>query len=232
VTGPAISVVIPAYQEADRIRSTVRATLEGLAAQGDVEALVVDDGSSDATSERAEAAGARVLRLPRNRGKGAALAAGLSEGRGDILMMLDADLGETACEAPKLLIPILSGDADMSVATFTRVPGHKGGFGLVMRLARWGLRKAGGAPMAAPLSGQRAFTRAAWERIGRLDGGFGPEMGLNLDALRLGLEVVEVETGMAHRLTGRDLAGFRHRARQFWDVALAIARRWPLRSAR
>jgi glycosyltransferase involved in cell wall biosynthesis len=232
VSGPAISVVIPAYQEAERIGETVAAAFEGLNRLGEVEVLVVDDGSRDETAARAEAAGACVLRLPRNHGKGAALSEGLSSAGGEILVMLDADLGESAAEAAKLLPPILSGRADVTVAIFQRVVGHKGGFGLVMRLAGWGLRKAGGASMSAPLSGQRAFTRAAWERIGRLDGGFGTEMGLNLDALRLGLRVVEVETGMAHRLTGRDLAGFRHRARQFRDVALALARRWPLRPSR
>jgi glycosyltransferase involved in cell wall biosynthesis len=225
-------VVIPAYQEADRIATTVAAARRGLASFGKAEALVVDDGSADDTGARAEAAGARVIRLPRNRGKGAALTEGLEAACGEVLMMLDADLGESAAEAAKLLPPILSGEADMTVATFTRGAGHKGGFGLVMRLAHWGLRHAGGPPMAAPLSGQRAFTRETWQRIARLDGGFGTEMGLNLDALRLGLRMVEVETGMAHRLTGRDLAGFRHRARQFRDVALAIQRRWPLRSAR
>jgi glycosyltransferase involved in cell wall biosynthesis len=229
VSGPAISVVIPAYQEGERIAETVRAAFKGLGSLGNVDVLVVDDGSRDETAAQAEAAGGRVMRLPRNRGKGAALTEGLSAARGDVLMMLDADLGETASEAARLLPPVLRGEADMTVATFTRVPGHKSGFGLVMRLARWGLCKAGGSSMSAPLSGQRAFTREAWERIGRLDGGFGTEMGLNLDALRLELRVVEVETAMAHRLTGRDLAGFRHRARQFRDVALAIARRWPLR---
>ncbi|MFN3651525.1 MAG: hypothetical protein ACK47B_18270, partial [Armatimonadota bacterium] len=83
-------------------------------------------------------------------------------------------------------------------------------------------------PLEAPLSGQRALTREAWQRIGRLDPGFGLEMGLNLDALRHRLRLLEVETEMKHRRTGRDLRGFLHRGRQFRDVALAIARRWPL----
>src|SRR5581483_2255001 len=112
-----------------------------------------------------EAAGARVLRLERNQGKGAALLAGLSAARGDVLLLLDADLETTAGEGVRLLPPILAGNADMSVATFPKRLGGKGGFGLVMRLARWGLRRAGGPAMAAPLSGQRAMSRTAWERI-------------------------------------------------------------------
>jgi hypothetical protein len=143
--------------------------------------------------------------------------------------MLDADLQESAAEAVKLLRPMLSGEADMTVAAFPRVAGHKGGFGFVQRLARWTMDRAGAAPLASPLSGQRALTREAWEQIGRLDPGFGLEIGLNLEAARLGLRVADVPTTMRHRLTGRDWTGFRHRTRQFRDVAFAIARRWPLR---
>lgn len=225
-----VSVVIPAYREADRIAATVGGVRRAFAplpeAVTGLEILVVDDGSPDRTGALAEAAGARVLRLPVNSGKGAALLAGLPQAAGDVLMMLDADLGESAAEATRLLAPILSGRADMTVATFPRLGG--GGFGLVKRLAAWGLRHGGAPAMAAPLSGQRALTRAAWERIGRLDPGFGLEMGLNLDAARAGIRVVEVPTEMTHRITGRNWAGFRHRARQFRDIAATLFRRMVL----
>jgi glycosyltransferase involved in cell wall biosynthesis len=225
---PSVSVVIPAYCEEATVAATIESARTGLSTL-DPEALdilVVDDGSSDRTSECAAAAGAEVIRLPRNSGKGAALERGFTEAVGEIIVMLDADLGPSASEVTKLVLPIAEGRADMTVATFRKVAGHKGGFGLVMRLAHWGLRRSGGNPMSAPLSGQRAFTRATWARIGSLDPGFGIEMGLNLDAARAGLRVVEVETEMSHRLTGRDWAGFRHRARQLRDVARAILRRW------
>jgi glycosyltransferase involved in cell wall biosynthesis len=228
---PRVSAVIPAYREAGRIGETVRALEAALRTElgAEFEILVVDDGSPDATAAEARAAGARVIRLERNRGKGAALAAGLNSAGGQVLLMLDADLQDSAAEAPELLRPVLTGEADITIAAFPRVAGHKGGFGFVQRLARWAMERAGADPLTSPLSGQRALTREAWEQIGRLDPGFGLEIGLNLDAARLGLRVVEVPTTMRHRLTGRDLAGFRHRARQFRDVALSIARRWPLR---
>jgi glycosyltransferase involved in cell wall biosynthesis len=222
-----VSVVIPAYCEEALVGETIAAIREGLGSQM-LEILVVDDGSPDATAARAVAAGARVIRMEVNRGKGAALTCGLAEAKGEILLLLDADLGASASQGTCLVDPIAAGEADMTVAAFPKVAGHKGGFGVVMRLARWGLRQAGGGPMGAPLSGQRALSRAAWERIGRLDAGFGIEMGLNLDAVRSGLRVIEVPTGMSHRMTGRDWAGFRHRARQFRDVAASILRRWPL----
>lgn len=207
---------------------TVAAVRRGLGTVPDLEpeVIVVDDGSPDGTAAEAEAAGAEVVRLPRNLGKGGALAVGLNRATGDLLVMLDADLRHSAEEVPMLLAPVLEGLADMTVATFPRMTNRPAGFGLVMRLARWGLHRAGSVPMQAPLSGQRAFTRKAWEQIGRLDRDFGVEMGLNLDAARLGLRVMEVPTTMTHRATGRNWAGFRHRGRQFVYVALAILRRW------
>lgn len=231
---PRVSVIIPAYREGQRVGDTVRSIRQALESSGCIpfEVLVVDDGSPDETAAAAEQADARVLRLDRNRGKGEALLRGLSAAHGECLLLLDADLGASAAEGVKLLQPVLGNEADMTVAVFPRVEGHRGGFGTVMRLARWGLSQAGGGPMQAPLSGQRALSRAAWARIGKLDPGFGIEMGLNLDALRAGLRILEVETTMGHRLTGRDWAGFRHRARQFRDVLRAILRRWPLRPAR
>jgi len=73
------SALIPAFNEEDRIAATVRA-VSGL--RGVSEVIVIDDGSTDKTAgSAAEAGPARVLRLPRNRGKGAALDAGLREAR-------------------------------------------------------------------------------------------------------------------------------------------------------
>ena len=224
---PAVSVVIPASNEASTVGDTVRAIAAALRPiAGGHEIRVVDDGSTDGTATEAEAAGADVHPLPRNRGKGEALRAGLDRARGGVLLLLDADLGASAGEAARLLEPVLAGAADMTVAVFPKRSGGGGGFGLVLRLARWGLRRAGASPMQAPLSGQRALTREAWARIGRLDTRFGIEMGLNLDAARLGLRVREVPVEMTHRVTGRDWAGFLHRGRQFRDVGLAILRRW------
>ena len=124
-----------------------------------------------------------MVTLSRNRGKGGALLAGLEAARGAVLLLVDADLGDTAGEVAELVPPVADGRADMAVAVLPALGG--GGFGLVKSLARWGLRRAGGAPMAAPLSGQRALRRETWKAIGRLDPGFGIEMGLNLDAARL-----------------------------------------------
>ncbi|MBU4555719.1 MAG: glycosyltransferase family 2 protein, partial [Actinobacteria bacterium] len=122
-----IVALIPAYNEADRIGTTVSAVMR--VPQID-RIVVVDDGSSDGTGDAARLAGAEVLSLPMNAGKGGALDAGYefvaAEAR--IIVLLDGDLGETAAQASLLLVPILSGSADMSIARFPR-PANKAGFG-------------------------------------------------------------------------------------------------------
>jgi glycosyltransferase involved in cell wall biosynthesis len=218
-----VIVLIPAHEEAERIAATVTAAS---AIEGVDRVLVVDDGSADDTAMRAEAAGAQVVRLGRNEGKGAAMDAGyaLIRDEADVVLLLDGDLGESASQGGLLLEPVLSGAADMVVAAFPR-PAGKAGFGLVRGLARAGIRALGGRRFepTAPLSGQRALDRDALEAVTPFASGYGVEVAMTIRALRAGLRVVEIPTRMAHAATGRDIAGFVHRGRQFLHVARALA---------
>lgn len=115
-SGPVLSVIIPMYQEANRIGETIRdviATLDAWAVPCEV--LAVDDGSTDGcaglvgsiAAELAEhgsesAACVRVVTMPRNLGKGAAVRTGLSESRGQWALMMDADNSARLAELPKL----------------------------------------------------------------------------------------------------------------------------------
>ncbi|WP_084962713.1 glycosyltransferase family 2 protein [Thermoactinospora rubra] len=223
------AVVIPARNEAERIAATVTAALE---LPGVDLVVVVDDGSTDQTGRVARAAGARVVRHSRNRGKAAAMESGAEAVRlldGDVprhLLFLDADLGATASAAAPLIEPVREGAADMTIAVFAnRV--KLGGHGFVVRLSREGIRRLTGFEAAQPLNGQRCITRAAFEAARPLAHGFGVETGLTVDLLRKGYRVVEVEVDMAHRATGTDWRAQVHRARQFRDVALALAAREP-----
>jgi Glycosyl transferase family 2 len=228
---PDTAVIIPAKDEADRIGATVTAAL---AIPGVDLVVVVDDGSFDATGKVAKAAGARVVRHSRNRGKAAAMESGaeavrLFDDEFDTeaprhLLFLDADLAETAGRAAPLIEPVRAGSADMTIAKFAaRV--KLGGHGFVVRLAREGIKRASGWEASQPLNGQRCLTRAAFEAARPLAHGFGVETGLTIDLVRKGFRVVEVEVDMAHRATGTDWHAQVHRARQFRDVALAIAAR-------
>jgi glycosyltransferase involved in cell wall biosynthesis len=226
-----VAVVIPAYNEADRVGATVAAaaTLAGV----DV-VVVVDDGSRDGTARAAREAGASVLRHARNRGKAAAMETGAEAIRlldqrdprpkARHLLFLDADLGATAAAAGPLITPVATADADMTIAVFTeRV--KLGGHGFVVGLSAAGIRRATGWTPVQPLNGQRCLSRAAFDAARPLARGFGVETAMTIDLKRKGLRITEVEVPLAHRATGTGLRAQLHRARQFADVALALAAR-------
>jgi len=103
MTEPALSVVIPALNEEDRLPRTLERIASYLGRRGGgYEVLVVDDGSHDRTSERAEAAGATVLRNEANRGKGFAVRRGMLAARGPRRLMTDADLSTPIEELDRL----------------------------------------------------------------------------------------------------------------------------------
>ena len=105
---PAVtSVVIPAFREQAAIGEVVRAVKAAAAWR---EVLVVDDGSDDETAARAEAAGARVVRHPYNKGNGAAVKTGIREARGEVVLLMDADGQHEASEALALVAGIGSYD--------------------------------------------------------------------------------------------------------------------------
>jgi hypothetical protein len=228
-TSMKIVVLVPAHDEAPRVGQTVEAALS---IAGVDSVVVIDDGSRDDTAEIAERAGATVVRSANNLGKGAALDLGAQRAvDADVLLLLDADLGQTASQGELLLEPVLAGQADMAIATFPSVQ-HKAGFGLVKSLARWGISKLGGGFDAqAPLSGQRALNRAAVDAVRPFSTGYGVEVATTVRALRSGLRLIEVPTAMAHAATGRDVSGFVHRGRQFAHVALALVKLAAQRSS-
>lgn len=110
---PDVTVVIPAYNEQARIGTTLVHTLDHLERHHPTgEVLVVDDGSSDDTArivEEVSGGRARVLRQPRNMGKGAAVRRGMLEARGDYALFMDADLSTPIEELEKVLAIARSG---------------------------------------------------------------------------------------------------------------------------
>ncbi|MCU0962877.1 MAG: glycosyltransferase family 2 protein [Pirellulaceae bacterium] len=109
-----LSVVIPVYNEEATLAAILARVSRVLVPK---EIIVVDDCSTDGTREilgtYARAAGLRVLCKPRNEGKGAALRSGFAAARGDVIIVQDADLEYDPRDFPKLLKPIITGDADV-----------------------------------------------------------------------------------------------------------------------
>ncbi|NUM54523.1 MAG: glycosyltransferase family 2 protein [Candidatus Hydrogenedentes bacterium] len=109
-----LSIVIPAYNEAETIRQVIDRVR---AAPYETQIIVVDDASTDATSERLDSVAGdgslEVIRHTRNLGKGAALRTGFARVTGDIVIIQDADLEYDPQDYPKLLEPLLDGRADV-----------------------------------------------------------------------------------------------------------------------
>jgi hypothetical protein len=221
-------VLIAAKDEATRLP----ATLDALAAAFPGARIVVaDDGSTDATAALARTHGAEVVRAQRSLGKGGAatlaaraVLAQTTAPDPPIVLLCDADLGDSAARLSVLIDAVDSGEADVAVAVFARRVG--GGFGLAVGAARKVLARATGLDLEAPLSGQRALRGEALACVVPFAPGVGMEVGMTIDAHRAGFAVVEVEVDLEHRATGRTLRGFAHRGRQLRDLLrAAITRR-------
>ncbi len=220
-------IILTARDEAGRLGATLRA-LAGAFPEAPV--WVADDGSTDATSQIARAAGATVVRSERPVGKGVAAtlaARGALERlqpHGDAIALLcDGDLGESAGLLAALVEEVRHGGADLAVAAFARRTG--GGVGLAVGFARWAIRRRCGLRLRAPISGQRALRARVLEDVLPFAAGFGMEIGMTIDAARAGYRVREVELDLSHRTTGRTLGGFLHRGRQVLDFAGVYVRR-------
>ena len=119
---PELSVVIPAYNEEQRLPRTIEQIEHYLDARRlDYELIIVDDGSTDGTRQVMDAAAernskVRLEALPANRGKGGALAAGVAVARGDEVLVTDADLSTPIEELEKLDAALQAG-AGVAIAS-------------------------------------------------------------------------------------------------------------------
>jgi len=208
---PFYSIIIPAYNEAERIGVSLERILSYIAASGwSAEIIVVNDGSSDATSGVVQEYARRnpiirVIDNPGNRGKGYSVRNGMLNASGQVLLFTDADLSSPIEEANKLFAVIESGEADVAIGSrylqrelqTRKQPIHRRMMGRAFNLA---LRSILGLSYVDTQCGFKAFNRKAVTtifpnmKIERW--GFDPEI-LFL-ARRYGLRVVEVPVSWAH----------------------------------
>jgi dolichyl-phosphate beta-glucosyltransferase len=118
---PFLSIIIPAYNEDQRISKTLSGTFQYLDAQSyDSEVIVVNDGSQDQTAakvlefEKNAAGRLRLLHNPGNRGKGYSVRHGMLQAKGKIALFYDADLATPTSEIPKVIEPIVEDQYDVT----------------------------------------------------------------------------------------------------------------------
>lgn len=201
-----VSVVIPALNEEETVSGIVRllTSIEILD-----EIIVVCDGCTDNTAQLAREAGATVIELAENVGKGGAMMVGVRAASHDVVLFLDADLiGLRRESVINLVNPVLTGKADMTVGIFEK-----------------GRVATDFAQTVAPfLSGQRAVKRCLLEGMSDLDASrFGVEIALTRFAVENNLVVEEIVLkDMTHRMKEEKLGlvkGVAARMRMYWEIA-------------
>lgn len=185
-----IAAIIPAYNEERTVAGVVQVVQKAGVAS---EIIVVDDGSTDATTAVAMRAGAKVLSLPRNSGKACAMKAGADCIDAELLLYLDADLlGLRPDHVCALVAPVLRRQADMTVGVF------RGG--------RW---RTDLAQRVTPyLSGQRALRHWIIDQIENIETmGYGVERALTYFAQEKRLQVQHVELLGVTQVTKEEKTG-------------------------
>ena len=223
---PYVSIIIPAYNEEGKIKDT----LLGIVNINEInEIIVVDDGSSDKTTDVAksvESEKIKVFKLEKNRGKGYALNYGLDIAmkNADIIGFLDGDLGSSSSETIKLIEPVINNEVDVTIAKFPPAK-KKGGMGFVKRLAKESVFEITGVELDATISGQRIFKKEVLEKFSEIPYGYGVEVGMTIDILKHGYTIKEILVNMTHSETGRDLKGFIHRGKQFYHIKKIVSKK-------
>jgi glycosyltransferase involved in cell wall biosynthesis len=201
-----ISVIIPALNEEEPITDVIRACLTtGLPG----EVIVVDNGSSDRTAERAQAAGARVVSEPVP-GYGRACAAGVRalavpQSRDDLVVFLDGDGSDCPELMPQLVEPIRRGEQDFVIGSRTRGEREPGSMNfqqvLAGRVAGWLLRLLYGVGYT-DMCPFRAIRRDALDRLGMKELTYGWNLEMQMRAARARLRILEVPVNHRCRTGG------------------------------
>lgn len=215
---PKIVAVIPAYNEENTIEETIR-SIKKIELINEI--VVVNDGSTDETEKKARNMNVKIISLKKNRGKGYAIKIAIRKLDFDFLVLIDGDLGKSSEDIIKLIHPVLEGKADFTTARF-KTPAKKGGFGFVKNLAKYGVFLYCGKRIDTTLSGQRVYSKSVVDNIYYIPNNFGVEVAMTICAFKGGFQIEEVDVDMNHRVTGRDIRGFIHRGKQFFDISRTL----------
>jgi len=227
----ALSVVVPAYNEARRLGASLP-PLADMAADTEAELIIVDDGSDDGTAEVAAAQlaglpGSKIIRLPLNSGKGAAVRAGVAHARGRSIVFMDADLATDLGDLPVLLdalerADVAIGSRGLAGATVDGATTTRARMGRTFnRLAR----VVTGLDLRDTQCGFKAFRAPVAQllfHLGVVDG-FAFDVEILALAKRMGYRVAEVPVHW-HAVADSRVDVVRDPARMLRDVVLTQAR--------
>jgi glycosyltransferase involved in cell wall biosynthesis len=218
---PPIDVILPCHDEGATIAHVVRACRQAL---GDHPhgILVVDDGSRDDTAVEARAAGAQVLSLSPNRGKGRALQAGVAATARPLLLFLDGDGQDDPADLPRLLAA-LTPEVDLVIGSRFLGVLHEGSIHPLNRAANLAFSRLISVLFRTRITdsqaGVRLLRRAAWERIAVRAREYDVETEVLLKGLKAGWRVVEVPVSRYPR--GGSVTDFkrvRHGSLILWTI--------------
>jgi glycosyltransferase involved in cell wall biosynthesis len=214
-----VSIVIPAFNEAESIGGVVRRAREVCP---DAELLVVDDFSTDDTPARAESAGARVIRRPYNLGNGAGVKTGIRAAAGEVVVIIDGDGQHDPADVPRLLD--LIGPYDMVIGSRDRA----GQQNMLRWLGNAALNRLGsylvGVPMRDLTSGFRAMRRHVMlDLLHLLPNQFSWPTTSALAFAKAGYHLRFEPIAMRRRETGRSTQALLPNGVKFFIIVLRIA---------
>jgi glycosyltransferase involved in cell wall biosynthesis len=196
-----VVAIIPALDEEETIGEVVRALPSVV-----TETIVVDNGSRDATAQRARDAGARVVAEPR-RGYGQACLTGIAAAASaDVILFLDGDGSDDPAQAGEVLAPVLAGRADLVIGSRrlgSREPGSHPWHAVLGTRLCVGLLNLLSGSRASDLGPFRAVSAEALRRLAMRDRDYGWTVEMQVKAAQLRLRVVEVPVAHRQRRGGR-----------------------------
>src|SRR5256714_15406447 len=197
-----VSVVIPALNEEEPIAKVVR---ECLATKIPTEIVVVDNGSSDRTADRAREAGARVATAPRGYGRACMSGVRAVTTNADIIVFLDGDGSDCPEFMPQLVDPIARGDFDFVIGSRTRGQREPGSMNFQQvfsgKLAGW-LMSILYSVRYTDMCPFRAIRRETLEKLSMREETYGWNLEMQMKAARSGLRILEVPVNHRRRAGG------------------------------